>query len=294
MKHLKALLVLLMLQFSCLASYAQSTELSNAARQFRTSILSFLREEGFTPTTSNDGKTVNFKREGQEYWITLSGSMPVQVNMHIEGFGHKDANLLAILIACNEVNKEKYYVKAYVDDFGDNGSTNLAIEIPCHTAEDFKYVFFDCVRSLAVSRTQLQEEYNQAQESLNESNKPFEIISCSVANVDKNNKVLTNYGNTIYSYSSRYLKPRIEIKNDKYGKYTIYYKLYTPDGTLSTGTSSPKGYSTSGELTVYSGTQTYELPGWGSDTSGHWKAGDYRYEFYCNGASLGYYNFTIK
>ena len=194
----------------------------------------------------------------------------------------------------NEVNKELYYVKAYVDDFGDEGSTNIAIEIPAHTAEDFRYVFTDCAKALAQARNNIQDSYNKNKESLDESNQPFKVTGCSVGNEDKKGKIITDFGNTIYSYNTRYLKPQLTIQSEKSGTYTIYYKLYTPNGTLSTGTCSPSGYSTSSTINIKAGTYTYKLSGWGADTAGNWKAGNYKYEFYCNGASLGYYEFTIK
>ena len=287
-------LALFIMQMFSLTISAQVQDLSSNAQKFKTNLLSFLREEGYVPTIDNNGKTVNFKREGENYWIELSGSMPVQVTMHISGFANKDANVLAILLACNDVNRDKYYVKAYVDNFGDDGSTNIAIEMPCHTAEEFRYVFNDCVTSLASAKNDVQEAYNKNQMELDNSNKPFSINSCSVANQDNNCKIITNYGNTIYSYNTKYLIPKVNITCEKAGTYTIYYKLYLPDGTLSTGTNSPSGYSTSKSLYIYSGTRDYELIGWGGNDSGHWKAGTYKYEFYCNDVNLGYYNFTIK
>jgi hypothetical protein len=295
MKTIKLSLVIVLLQCFAISAIAQTQEMSQAARSFKTNLMSFLREEGYTPTTeSTNSNTINFKREGEAYWITLSGSRPVQVTMHINGFTNKDANGLALLIACNEVNKELYYVKVYVDDFGDDGSTNIAIEIPAHTAEDFRYVFADCAKALAQARNNIQDSYNKNKESLDESNQPFKVTGCSVGNEDKNGKIITDFGNTIYSYNTRYLKPQLTIQSEKSGTYTIYYKLYTPNGTLSTGTSSPSGYSTSSTINVKAGTYTYKLSGWGADTAGHWKSGNYKYEFYCNGASLGYYEFTIK
>lgn len=291
MINLKSLFFVVLVNLLCVCAYAQG--LSAEASRFKTNLISFLREEGYVPTVSNDGKTVNFKREGENYWIDLSGAMPVQVTMHIGGFGNKDANTLAILLACNEVNRDKYYVKTYVDDFGENGSTIISIEIPCHTAEEFRYVFNDCVRALASAKNDVQDAYNKNKMELEDSNKPFSINSCSVANQDNNSSVITNYGNTIYSYNTKYLIPKINITCEKAGTYTIYYKLYLPNGTLSTGTNSPTGYTTSKSLYIYSGTRDYELIGWGGNDSGHWKAGTYKYEFYCNGVNLGYYNFSI-
>lgn len=295
MKTFKLSLLFVLLQCFAITAIAQTQEMSQAARSFKTNLMSFLREEGYTPTTeSNNSNTINFKREGEAYWITLSGARPVQVTMHISGFTNKDANGLALLIACNEVNKELYYVKAYVDDFSDDGSTNIAIEIPAHTAEDFRYVFADCAKALAQARNNIQDSYNKSKESLDESNQPFKVTGCAVGNTDKNGKVLTNYGSIIYSYSTRYLKPQLTISCDKPGMYTIYTKFYTPDGNLSTGTNSPSGFTNSTEVYISSGSKNYTLNGWGGDTAGFWKSGNYKYEFYCNGVYLGYYEFSIK
>lgn len=279
--------------FICFPAMSQQAEMSAEARQFKNSLMSFLREEGFSPSTDYNSNKVNFKREGESYWITLTGAMPVQVSFYINGFTNKDTNALALLLACNEVNKDAYYVKAYVDDFGDEGSTNIAIEMPCHSAEEFRYVFSEAVKSLAYAKNKIQESYNKNQEDLAESNKPFEVTACTIANVNKSGGIVTDYGNTIYSSRTKYLKPKLTIKSNKAGNYTIYFKLYTPNGTLSTGTNSPSGYSSSTSVYIYSGTRDYELSGWGTDTFGNWPAGTYKYEFYCEGANLGYYTFTI-
>lgn len=293
MKNNLLILFIMLVNLFAGPAIAQTQGLSSNAQRFKTNLLSFLREEGYTPTVDNDGKTINLKRQGENYWINLSGSLPVQVTVNIGGFGNKDANALAILLACNEVNKALYYVKAYVDDFGDNGNTCISIEMPCHTAEEFRYVFNDCVNSLATAKTKIQESYDENRKGLDESNKPFNVTACSVGNQDTNRNTITAFGNNIYSYQTKYLVPQLTIQSENSGNYTIYYKLYTPNGTLSTGTSSPSGYSSSTSLYIYSGTRTYTLKGWGSNTSGHWGKGKYKYEFYCNGSSLGYYEFTI-
>ncbi len=291
---MKCIKVLLLMFVCCLSNNTTlGQNLSTEASRFKSNLLSFIREEGYIPTESNEGKTINFKKEGENYWIDLAGSMPVQVTIHIGGFGNKDANALAILLACNEVNRDKYYVKAFVDKFDEEGSINISIEMPCHTAEEFRYVFNDCIRALASAKISIQEAYNKNQAELEESNKPFEVTGCAVGIEDKNGKTVTPFGETLYSYKTKYLKPQLTIKSEVSGNYTIYYKLYTPDGTISTGTSSPTGYSTSSSIYVSLGTKTYNLSGWGSDTSGNWKAGEYKYEFYCNGANLGYYIFKI-
>ena len=64
---------------------------------------------------------------------------------------------------------------------------------------------------------------------------------------------------------------------------TIYCKLYMPNGTLSTGTGSPSGYTYKSEVTLYSGENDVRLLGWGANDTSIYTAGYYRMEFYCNG-----------
>ena len=122
---------------------------------------------------------------------------------------------------------------------------------------------------------------------------PFVITSVDVANVTYEGSFINNYGSRIYSYQTRYLKPKLYINVKTSGKYTVYTKLYMPNGSLSTGTSSPTGYSYSNTLTLYSWTTSWELSGWGSNTAGCWSAGKYRWEFWYNGEKIGEKSFTI-
>ncbi len=213
MKTIKIISFFLSMVF-CANVFAQTQGLSSEANRFKTNLMSFLREEGYVPSVSNEGKTVNFKREGENYWIDLSGSMPVQITMHIGGFGNKDANVLAILLACNEVNRDKYYVKAYVDDFGEEGSTNISIEMPCHTAEEFRYVFNDCVRALSSAKTSVQEAYSKHNEDLGKSNTSTNYVSypkysttsgntsCKIVGVDCGTQETKVYFELTNKYSS--------------------------------------------------------------------------------------------
>lgn len=276
-----------------LAAQVHAQEMSPAAKSFKTNIATFLREEGYVPTTEANSNAVEFKREGETYKIIFSGSRPVQVTMYIDGFSNKDANMLALLLACNEVNKSMYYVKTYITDFGDDDRTMISIEIPAHTEEDFRYVFSDCIRSLAQAKNELKDEYDKNQKDLETSSVPFKITKCSVGNEEQNGNMITPYGNKIYSYNTKYLRPQVEIQSEQAGIFDINYKLFMPDGTMSTGTTSPSGYTTGSKISISQGTYTYKLQGWGSNTAGNWKAGNYRYEFYCEGTSLGYYEFTI-
>ena len=124
-------------------------------------------------------------------------------------------------------------------------------------------------------------------------NAPFVITGVDVRNVDKNSNVITDFGETIYSYQTKYLQPRLNIIVNTSGSYTIYAKLFRPDGTMSSGSSSPTGYTFSYTKTLYSYTTSWILSGWGNNTAGHWSSGQYRWEFWYNGAKIGEKSFTI-
>lgn len=123
--------------------------------------------------------------------------------------------------------------------------------------------------------------------------KPFVITSVEVRNIDYNGNAITDFGKTIYSYQTKYLQPKLNITVNTSGTYTIYTKLYRPNGTMSSGSSSPAGYSFSDTQKLYSSTTGWRLSGWGGNTAGHWSAGQYRWEFWYNGEKIGEKSFTI-
>lgn len=122
---------------------------------------------------------------------------------------------------------------------------------------------------------------------------PFVITSIEIGNTDYDGNVINNYGSKIYGYQTKYLKPKLYVSVNTSGTYIIYHKLYKPDGTLSTGTNSPSGYSSSREVSLYSTTSYVYMYGWGSNTAGHWSAGQYRWEFWYSGEKIGEKSFTI-
>ena len=78
------------------------------------------------------------------------------------------------------------------------------------------------------------------------------------------------------------------------GSYDIYVKMFNADGNLTTSDHSPAGYSYKCSKYFGEGNREVKLTGWGSDKSGHWKAGNYRFEFYLNDRLLGSKSFTVK
>ena len=99
----KILILLVCLTNSIIASYAQNTELTKEELKFRDAIELFLLEEGFSPTVDKEDNGLNFKKEGEDYWINVYGSSPTYIELHKTGFKMEDINRSNIMEACNQL-----------------------------------------------------------------------------------------------------------------------------------------------------------------------------------------------
>ena len=122
---------------------------------------------------------------------------------------------------------------------------------------------------------------------------PVIITDVEIANVYNDGSVETDYGGTIYSSYSMYVKPKITYKGIKTGEsISLDIKLYTPSG-LSRGSSSPSDCSWTESFYVSSGSNTQSFQGWGGASMGHWTKGIYRYEFWYGNVCLYAKTFVI-
>lgn len=282
-RTLKKLCLLLFCLLSSL--YLMADDLTPEQLRFRSSIVQFLKEEGFSPTIDDDN-SVNFKKEGTHFWIDISGSNPFFVIIHRSGLGCNNANIDLVLKAVNEGNKESACAKAYYDDT----FVSLAVETHFHSTEEFRYVFYKYITELEDIDKTVSDYYSEHLSTAGSSS--FTINSVAIANINKSGEVITDYGSRLYDYNSRYLKPRLQVNVSTPGTYDIYVKFYAPSG-LSTGPKSPSGYSYFSSVTMTSGNGTYYLDGWGGETSGQWKEGNYRFEFYYKDNKIWEESFTI-
>lgn len=120
-----------------------------------------------------------------------------------------------------------------------------------------------------------------------------DIYSIEIENCFKGGKTQTNYGETIYSSETMFLSPKISYKSYAAREYTFDIKWIKPDGEISRGDSSPAGYSYSDTYHLSYGEENAYLSGWGSETKGYWKAGDYAIEIWCEGTLLKREEFRI-
>ena len=122
---------------------------------------------------------------------------------------------------------------------------------------------------------------------------PILIQDVEIANVDVDGVFDTNYGESIYSSSTMYLKPKISyigiVERDS---ISLDIKFYTPSG-MSRGSSSPSYCSWTESLDVSVGENIQSFQGWGGPTSGHWSKGIYRFEFWYKDVCLKAKSFTV-
>lgn len=269
-------------------------DLTTQQKAFRNSLSTFLKEEGFVPTVDSDDGSLNFKKEGSQYTIYIVDSNPFFVNFRHEGLGTKDANMNAVYKACNEANKVGKCVKTYLND----DDVIVAVEMYMHNAEEFKYTFYKNIKELESAYTKLKEAYSKYSGDDDDddvSSMPFTVKSVRLANVEKDGTIISGFYETpIKASKTKYLKPQIYVDLKRPGTYTIYYKLFDNTGSLSTGNSSPAGYTTSTTVEMTAGKSFYQLDGWGRDVSGNWPAGNYRVEIYYKGTKMGENTFVVK
>lgn len=157
-------------------------------------------------------------------------------------------------------------------------------------------VLRDSVVNLEGTVSSCQRTIKKQEEELAMLQKSFPIIitDIKIGNVDYDSNVETDYGNTIYSRYTMYLKPQITYTGiNPWQSINLKVKWYTPNGSLSIGDSSSSGFSQSEDLYVCSGSNTTTLRGWGNRSKGHWSSGTYRIEIWYEDVCLRAENFTI-
>lgn len=124
---------------------------------------------------------------------------------------------------------------------------------------------------------------------------PLLITGVYIGNTDGKGNTETSFGGTIYSSSSMYITPRLDVYGLKNYTAALDIKLYDAYGMLRQGTSSPIDATYSDTIRVKKGEYgTYTLSGWGSTKRGHWNSGKYRIEIWNNDICLSKHNFTIN
>lgn len=293
---MKKCLILIVCMLLCNVAYISADELNLSQLRLRGDIKNFLQQEGYLPEIDSDGD-IKFKKEGDSYYVIINpgDTSPMYVMLSRVLANPEGYTPEAIKLASAELNLYKGVKMLCFEK-----SISIRTEMYLTSADAFKNVFNKLLQNIQYAENDLMDALNKAAGAAGSSSGsassfvPFMATKMEIANVDYDGKFLTNYGETIYSYNTRYLKPKITVtpmKGD--GTYTVYVKLFQ-DGVLKTGSSSPSGYSYSTEVTISGSSQhTFQLSGWGSNTAGHWTAGKYRFEVWYGDYCIGSKDFRV-
>lgn len=138
-----------------------------------------------------------------------------------------------------------------------------------------------CLYSTSVSLLPKPEEIQAAENA-----GYIRVSNIQFGNTDYDGNLLSDYGSTLYASDIRYLKPRIYYDGlcNTQQTVTFFYKIYKPNGELESSASSPAGYTSSFQRTVYPGkNQMMIASGWGNNNGGSYTTGTYRYELWHDG-----------
>ncbi|MDR1022788.1 MAG: hypothetical protein LBL94_05905 [Prevotellaceae bacterium] len=150
---------------SCIfAGLFAQKDLTTAQKSFQTSMVNFLREEGYSPSLDDDN-WIKFKSEGKTYYITIGEESPFFVTLRAAGFTLQGENAFertASLLACNDLTMEFKSVKLYCSD----KSVSVHVEQFTRSSEDYKYVFARNLSVLTAAKNKFFEKYSKWKEEL--------------------------------------------------------------------------------------------------------------------------------
>lgn len=140
---MKKTLLLLLLCVVELGVSAQTTKTQDQLLM-RSKIEQFLKEEGYMPTVNQQDQSVEFKKEGELFWIDVYGDEPYYLEFHRAGLGVTNADLDLVRKACNYANLKHGCAKAYLTDTG----IKFEVGIYVHSFDIFKKVFSSYLKTL--------------------------------------------------------------------------------------------------------------------------------------------------
>ena len=122
---------------------------------------------------------------------------------------------------------------------------------------------------------------------------PMIINDIKIGNVNSDGIIETDFGNTLYSYNTMYLKPKVYYTGLISGSKRLKIKWIRPSGDLCTGSSSSYGYSQSASYYLSEGENEIVLAELGRADRGYWSSGTYRIEVWYNNICLKSKSFSI-
>lgn len=128
---------------------------ASEADKFRSSIITFLTEEGYV-TDYNENKVILFKKDNVQYWIDVKENSPMLIRLHRAGLGCSSADHEKVLSACNMANINTSCVKAYLS----GKSVSFIAEMYCDAPDAFKNAFSSYMAQLDKSFNKVKSYYS--------------------------------------------------------------------------------------------------------------------------------------
>lgn len=126
--------------------------------EFRDQINQFLKEEGFQPTYDPEDESLNFKYEGNRFYLMVENNGPYYIELHEVGFTSEGTNRAYLLAACNRANNTKRCGKAYISS---GGSVNFTVEFYVSSLSAFREVFYTSLRLANAVKKTTKDFYNE-------------------------------------------------------------------------------------------------------------------------------------
>lgn len=152
----KILLTAICCVWGVLAVSAQSSMTADELR-FRNGIEQFLKEEGYVPTIDTEDNSLNFKKEGERFWLTVKDSSPTYIEIHKAGYSLDGENRAYLIEACNKASYETRCAKAYVT----KSSVSFTVEVFCNSVNEFRQIFYRSLNTLDAVKEKTKKYYNE-------------------------------------------------------------------------------------------------------------------------------------
>jgi hypothetical protein len=132
-------------------------DLTPEQRRFRDQIEQFLKEEGYVPTVDPDDNSLNWKKEGERFWLYVEGSDPLYIEIHKPSLGVDNANMDLVYESINQANRGIRCAKAVM------GKTSIifTVEFYCPSIDEFRRVFYRSTNALSAVRDKTKEYYSE-------------------------------------------------------------------------------------------------------------------------------------
>ena len=142
------------------ATFKKLYDFTGEQLAFRSAVMNFLHSEGFVPKVDTRDESIEFKKEGERYWIYVEESSPFYVTLQREGYSIEADQAAKSKEIANRVNRTKKAAKVYVSE----ASVTFVVEMFAPSAESFEKVFYRTMEQVDAAHDQFTEEYNSTED----------------------------------------------------------------------------------------------------------------------------------